>query len=92
MEDLRKLSRQISAFFLEPVIAENMVELFIDPTLISSMIKVNTTSHICEALRFVLFSIINYCRFFRRGIRLLNILDIFVIESLAGFKVDKTIP
>jgi hypothetical protein len=60
--------------------------------LISSVIKVNATGHIREALRFALFTIFSNCSIFRRSIWLLYILNIFVVESLAGFKVDKAVP
>jgi hypothetical protein len=56
--------------------------------LISSVIKVNAAGHIGEALRFALFTIFSNCSIFRRSIWLLYILNIFVVKSLAGFKVD----
>jgi hypothetical protein len=69
-----------------------MIELLIDPALVSSVIKVYATGNISKGLSFDLFSIITSGNFIGWCIRLLNLLDVFIVQGLTCFNINQAIP
>ena len=92
LEDLRKLPWQVAALLFESVIVEYVVELLVDPPLISLVVKVDATGHIGESPLLGIFAFFGGGGLIRRGIWALDILDVLVVQGLAGFIIYQAIP
>jgi hypothetical protein len=91
LEDLRKLPWQVDALLFESVIVENVVELLVDPPLIFLVVKVDAAGHIGESPLLGIFAFFSG-GLIQKGIWALDILDVFVVQGLAGFIIYQAIP
>ena len=88
LEDLRKPPWQVAALLFKPVIVERVVELLVDPPLVPLVVKVDAPGHIGESPLLALFTFFCGSGFVRRGVWALDILDVLVVQGLAGFIID----
>ena len=92
LEDLRKLPWQVAALFFESVIVECVVELLIDPPLIPLVVKVDATGNISESPLLPFFALLCGRGLIRRRVWAYDILDVLVVEGLAGLIIYQAIP
>lgn len=88
LEDLRKPAWQVAALLLEPVIVERVVELLVDPPLAPLVVEIDAPGHIGESPLLALFTFFCGSGLVRRGVWTLDILDVLVVQGLAGFIID----
>ena len=92
LEDLRKLPWQVAALLFESVIVECVIKLLVDPPLVSLVVKIDATGHIGESPLLGIFAFFGGSGLIRRGIWALDILDVLVVQGLAGFIIYQAIP